>query len=685
MDTKLKKYNILFKVAAFILIAASSFCMMLTLTNLNNTMHEFGYIELWYFRDFGAEHYSETSAHWNKHYRVQSAIDTILGYKSEQNILDGNTVSHEGIDDEIQNLFNSKEYLIRQRLLYTLEIDDTEYYENNITYKMLWDKFQEDYKAEIENVKNVLIQNQLSEFRNAVYGIEHTPNIYYYISVGGNVISNKDFQSIASSKYSYEQTLYESDRKTVTSQAAFSFDEKYINDLNAKFLIAKHDANRYIIQGSVCLLLFLMGLSYLIFAAGKKTASPQGIHHIFIDRIYNEITAFLLFLSGCAVVACGAVIAEKLFNITFMYILLVSSVLLVIAFILVLVRHIKSRTLLKHTVIFSVFHFIFKAIKKIYDAGSPMIKAFVLVAVLGLFTAIPFVFLITLPLALVFTYMQLTKYIAVKNGVKKIKNGIYSQKIEVKGNGEAAALAADINDISAGLGQEVERRLKSERLKTELIVNVSHDIKTPLTSVITYVDLLKKENIDNENAQKYIDVIAGKSDRLKMLIDDLFDASKAASGNIPVNYENVDIGSLVTQGLGELDDKIKESSLDFKISLPQEKIVACADGRLTWRVLDNLLSNVFKYSLANSRVYIDVFEDEKNAYIEIKNISATELNIPEDEIMERFKRGDESRNSEGSGLGLDIAKSLMLCQNGELAIKIDGDLFKVKLKLSKIE
>lgn len=671
MDTKLKRYSIILKAVAFILIAASSFTIMLTLTKLESPVNDLHGIE-----NLSANHYTDTWQYRNNYNQLQAVIDTIFRYKGEESILAGEAVSQVDLDAQIQGIFENNRHYIEQQL-YRLGYTD-------ISYKMLWDKFQEDHKTEIANVKSNIIQNQLEDFRNAVYEIEHTPNLYYYIKVNETVLSNTNYESVANSKYSYSQIFHEIDRKTVILQAVFAFDENYVNDLNIKFLAAKHDATVLIIQGSVCLLVFLLALVYLIFAAGKKSASPQGIHHVFADRIYNEIIAFLLFLSGCAVVACGFVIIDELFNKSFMYILFVSSVLIAVAFMLIFVRHIKGKTLLKHTIIFTVFHFIFKSVKKVYDAGQPMVKAVLLVAVLVIFTAIPFVFLVTLPLALVFTYMQVAKYIAVKNGVKRVKSGTYDQKIEIKGSGEVSALAADINDISAGLGLEVERRMKSERLKTELIVNVSHDIKTPLTSVITYVDLLRKENINSESARKYIDVIAGKSNRLKTLIDDLFDASKAASGNITVNLDEVDINALITQGFGELDEQIKSSSLDFKVNMPEGKITAYADGRLTWRVLENLLSNVFKYSLANSRVYIDVSEDEQNAYIEIKNISATELNIPEDEIMERFKRGDESRGSEGSGLGLDIAKSLMLCQNGELTIKIDGDLFKVKLRLPKI-
>ncbi|MDR3278094.1 MAG: sensor histidine kinase, partial [Oscillospiraceae bacterium] len=176
-----------------------------------------------------------------------------------------------------------------------------------------------------------------------------------------------------------------------------------------------------------------------------------------------------------------------------------------------------------------------------------------------------------------------------------------------------------------------------------------------------------------------------KAQRLKALTDDLFEASKAASGNIPVTAEKVELVSLLTQGLGELDDKLKSSGLDFRVTAPEEKLYVLADGKLLWRVVENVLSNVFKYALAGSRVYIDVFERGTGAGIEVKNISAQELNIPEEELMERFKRGDEARAGSGSGLGLSIARSLMLAQGGTFEIKIDGDLFKASLTAARFE
>lgn len=222
-----------------------------------------------------------------------------------------------------------------------------------------------------------------------------------------------------------------------------------------------------------------------------------------------------------------------------------------------------------------------------------------------------------------------------------------------------------------------------------MISNVSHDLKTPLTSIITYIDLLKKEGLDSENAPQYLEVLDQKSMRLQKLTEDLFDAAKASSGAIPVRIETVDMLSLINQGLGEMEATIEASGLDFIVNAKEERYYVQADGQLLWRVVENLLGNVLKYALPGSRVYIDLKEAagvngrDGQVLLEIKNISKTELNINADELMERFKRGDESRSSEGSGLGLAIAKDLLILQKGWFEIKIDGDLFKAVVMLPR--
>ena len=216
-------------------------------------------------------------------------------------------------------------------------------------------------------------------------------------------------------------------------------------------------------------------------------------------------------------------------------------------------------------------------------------------------------------------------------------------------------------------------------MKTELITNVSHDIKTPLTSIINYVDLLKTENIKNEKAKEYIEILEGKSQRLKKLIEDLVEVSKASSGNLKLNIEKINLVELIKQTTGEFEDKFKEKNLIIETNMLDNNIYINADNRYMYRVIENIFSNISKYALEGSRVYIDVNKNKDQAKIEIKNISKEKLNISADELMQRFVRGDKSRTTEGSGLGLSISKSLVELQNGKFNIIIDGDLFKVEI------
>ncbi|MDE6108283.1 MAG: HAMP domain-containing histidine kinase, partial [Oscillospiraceae bacterium] len=222
----------------------------------------------------------------------------------------------------------------------------------------------------------------------------------------------------------------------------------------------------------------------------------------------------------------------------------------------------------------------------------------------------------------------------------------------------------------------VDERLKSERFKAELITNVSHDLKTPLTSIINYVDLLKKEDIQEEKAREYIEVLDRKSQRLKKLTEDLVEASKASTGTLTVNAERLGVVQLVEQALGEYSAKFENAGLTLVSTLPPEEVYVRADGRHLWRILDNLMGNCVKYALSGTRVYLEVVKWDGNVIFSLKNISANQLNVPPEELMERFVRGDESRTTEGSGLGLSIARSLTDLQGGTFRLSIDGDLFK---------
>ena len=239
--------------------------------------------------------------------------------------------------------------------------------------------------------------------------------------------------------------------------------------------------------------------------------------------------------------------------------------------------------------------------------------------------------------------------------------------------------AENLGAVSLGMTRAVNERMKSERFKTELITNVSHDLKTPLTNIVSYIDLLKKEPIENPRAEEYIEVLDRQSQRLKKLTTDLVEASKASSGVITPARESVDLGELVQQSAGEYAERFAAAQLTPVLDLPEGGTVITADGRLLWRVLDNLLNNVVKYALPGTRVYLDLTTREGRAVLSVKNISRERLNIPADELMGRFVRGDVSRSSDGSGLGLSIARSLTELMGGELRLTLDGDLFKAEL------
>lgn len=269
----------------------------------------------------------------------------------------------------------------------------------------------------------------------------------------------------------------------------------------------------------------------------------------------------------------------------------------------------------------------------------------------------------------------------VKKGTEEIAKGNVYKKIDTKYLFlDLKDHAENINNISDGIQKAVAEQMKSERFKTELITNVSHDIKTPLTSIINYVDLLEKEEIENETAKEYIDVLSRQSTRLKKLIDDLLEASKASTGNINVNLMKFELGILLSQALGEYEERFAKNNLQVVLNKTDEMLFVMADNRHMWRVFDNVLNNIAKYAQSGTRVYVDAKRNGQFAEISFRNISKDPLNISGDELMERFVRGDSSRNTEGSGLGLSIAKSLTEVQKGNLEIKIDGDLFKVVLK-----
>lgn len=268
----------------------------------------------------------------------------------------------------------------------------------------------------------------------------------------------------------------------------------------------------------------------------------------------------------------------------------------------------------------------------------------------------------------------------IMEGIRKISDGDLQYKLDTTlMTGARLELCKDINNIGNGLEKAIEKSVRDERLKAELITNVSHDIKTPLTSIVNYVDLLKRIDIDNEQAQKYLAVLEQKSQRLKQLTEDLVEASKITTGNIELVCTPLNLGELISQALGEFEEKFQEKSLQIVETRSEARYPVYADGRRTYRIFDNLFQNIYKYSMPGTRVYIEMNRQEDMVQINLKNISAYPLNVSADELTERFIRGDEARTTEGTGLGLSIARSLVELQSGSIQLSVDGDLFKVRI------
>ncbi len=416
------------------------------------------------------------------------------------------------------------------------------------------------------------------------------------------------------------------------------------------------------------------------------------------DKILVEI-AFLiaLFIGSIGLLFMSVVSSANdmltfVVGITFVGVGILIIYLACILFFETVVKRIKTHTLMKTTFAYWVYNKI-RNISQNMKITNNFIVYFTIYLIanvisLGILFAQPLAGIILLILVNIYAYKIISDRIKSYNKIKLAINDLYSGKTDIQLNEndyskEDKTTSKEINDIAGGLSNAINERLKSERLKTELITNVSHDIKTPLTSIINYVDLLKKENIEGEKANEYLGILDNKSQRLKKLTEDLVEASKASSGAIKLNMEKLNVNELIKQISGEFQDKLEAHKLEEIISFPEKEAYIEADSRYLYRVLENMYSNIAKYALEGTRVYIDIIDEDNKIYIKLKNVSKQKLNISADELMQRFVRGEASRNTEGSGLGLSIARSLTELQNGKFNIYLDGDLFKVTIEFEK--
>ncbi|MDD3503096.1 MAG: HAMP domain-containing sensor histidine kinase [Eubacteriales bacterium] len=548
---------------------------------------------------------------------------------------------------------------------------------------------------EIKDESGTTVAGAKPEFEPVFVHEEEFAPDDYYVTNAGEIIYNEGSS----------HTLY-----AYIDRSDSLLDKYHIADLLIEYGFEKQGMWLAILAGSLLSIIVL--LIFLVIGAGRRKDDAE-VKERLIDRVPYDLLIGIYLVSAAFVILFldnsihyfsympGTNIYESWLVIVLSVVVLILSTLLAIMLLMTTSVRIKSRKLFKNTLIYRVFVIIIRLIKRIFAKTGFVFKSLPLIWKTSLILVAWFIlelfgiaatanstegmFILWFPSRIImalFVLLIAAGLRVLQAGGRRLAGGDLQHPVETKHLiGDLRRHGEDLNSISRGMELAVEEQLRSERFKTELITNVSHDIKTPLTSIINYADLLKKEDPKEEKIREYVAIIDKHSQRLKKLTEDLVEASKASTGNIQVSLSTCETGVLLDQTAGEYQDKLDACGLELIVNKPEYSVSVWADGRLLWRVLDNVFNNACKYSLPGSRIYVSLSVWQHQAIITVKNISRYALNISSDELMERFVRGDSSRSTEGSGLGLAIARSLTELQGGSFLLEIDGDLFKTIIKL----
>lgn len=570
----------------------------------------------------------------------------------------------------------------------------------------------------IDSIKSYIEQNKDSKKVNIIYGnMEADSKIIQDTGVRYLSDLNKTYYTIESIEDTEQPKREYITAKAEDFQIFSSYTEDFyeysqiaiMNNILDKISIFKEYCYFIIPVSTILIILILM---YLIISIGYKKGEDGIVLNDF-DKTPLEIIIFFAIIIGCIPFILLEGITRD-YNGIISLVVTGGLVIYVLCAIILntTIKRIKSKTFFKSTITGKILKWIcvcggvvYHKLKIVWDTLTyssdlkvKVIIKFIIISALAIFIFLVFNnsgMVVVLEFILIaVTLYKIIKFIKNCSQIERKLKEMYEEDNSNKlyeedfGN-EFKNSVRYLNNISNGFENAIQDRMKSERMKIELITNVSHDIKTPLTSIINYVDLLKKENINNEQAKEYIEILDSKSQRLKKLTEDLVEASKVSTGNISLNLEKINVVELVKQATGEFEDKFKKRGLETIINVDKNEVNIMADSRYMYRIIENLFSNVSKYALENSRVYIDIKQSKEdnssdNVIIEVKNISKDKLNISAEELMQRFVRGDKSRTTEGSGLGISIAQNLTELQKGKFELKLDGDLFKVKIIFAKV-
>jgi len=616
--------------------------------------------------------------------------------------------SIEGKIQRVRNIQSYQQNLKEVKNTSQQELELTErysyYYNNHYAVDSDGKKVEVYYESNADNFIYFIINHKNNEiYSNIEYDLFHTTlqslkdeilsNERYWIYENGKVnttidkINDKNIKQIG-----FYETIKAGDYTIYTALSDnYPYNDSYLGDY-ILFSIVKNQYQNAIFNIPIAIIMLIVLAVIVLIGIGK---TRDGIHLTWFDKLPIEISITILgiitFLFCCITFGIGTNIAA-IVSIICIILGLIGIYVSMIFLLETIVKRVKTHTFIKTT----FAYFVYQKMKLIFSNMDISLKVGTIFAgfvlsnwiIFAIFQDEPFIAFLLLMTLYALSFIYVLKRVIwqrkINNAIEQIYKGNTTVRLdETELKGESKKVAVQVNDIAGGLSNAVKEQLKSERLKTELITNVSHDIKTPLTSIINYVDLLKKEGITTEKAEEYLAILDNKSQRLKKLTEDLVEASKASSGNIKMNMEKLEVNELIKQVSAEFEDKFKTHRLEEIVTFTKEPVYIKADNRYMYRVLENMYSNVSKYAMENSRVYTDIIEHGNNVIIQIKNISKEKLNITADELMQRFVRGDSSRNTEGSGLGLSIANSLTELQNGQFHIYLDGDLFKITIGFHK--
>lgn len=558
------------------------------------------------------------------------------------------------------------------------------------------------------NIENEHTGEITSNFNNEEYVASYSNSefIYRYVnSLDGSIYDDDEVNYNHEYGYYYHYATNIEVYRTVNKVNFTIYIPRKMEFTDRFFLVDKlinigYD-NRYtfIFLAVISLALCIVIYSYLFISVGHRS-DTNDIKVAPFNNIPADILSTIVFFAFF----CGVSLLTELYGLVMTIALgvcvLVALYFVALWYLMSVTVQAKSKTLFNHTFLYWMFKKLKKIgglVKHIFKNLATVYKVVLVIAVFWVFTLI-FMglnayendnliigFIAIAAIASIVIVLAAIAFQRVKVGGEKIVNGDLENKIDTSYMfGDIKDFAESLNNINQGLQNAIDDKMRSERFKTELITNVSHDIKTPLTSIVNYVDLIKKENCDNQKINQYIEVLDRQSNRLKKLIEDLVEASKASTGNLSVELTKCNLSVLINQAVGEFSEKLEAKNLQIVQSIENQELYIMADGRRLWRVFDNLLNNICKYAMSGTRVYIDLICENNKAIITFRNISEQPINLSSEELTERFVRGDRSRNTEGSGLGLSIAKSLTELQNGYFEISTDGDLFKAKLTFNII-